>query len=152
MIVHFSHGIYKPEEPQPWVVRCWIFNNVFLFFSGGEHSHSHDSHMDDTHQHDNFGNDHSHAHSLKDLSIGLSVLGKWKILLYLSIRIEWLLSLTDICSICKILLTFTLARVRASKTHFGNCQVRNYNGCRENSRIFKNRELSLSFLWEKIIV
>lgn len=117
------------------------------FFAGGEHSHSHDSHMDDTHQHDNFGNDHSHAHSLKDLSIGLSVLGKWKILLYLSTRIEWLLSLNDISSICKTLLTFTLTRVRASKTHFGNCQVRNYNGCCENSRIFKNRELSLSLLW-----
>lgn len=36
---------------------------------GGEHSHSHDEHA---HHH---GHEHSHSHSLKDLSVGLSVLG-----------------------------------------------------------------------------
>lgn len=41
-----------------------------LFVAGGEHSHSHDEHA---HHH---GHEHSHSHSLKDLSVGLSVLGK----------------------------------------------------------------------------
>lgn len=41
-----------------------------LFVAGGEHSHSHDEHA---HHH---GQEHSHSHSLKDLSVGLSVLGK----------------------------------------------------------------------------
>lgn len=76
MIVQFSHGIYKPEEPLVNLSDVVYLIMCVPFFAGGEHSHSHDSHMDDTHQHDNFGNDHSHAHSLKDLSIGLSVLGK----------------------------------------------------------------------------
>ncbi|XP_031260197.1 IAA-alanine resistance protein 1 isoform X1 [Pistacia vera] len=35
---------------------------------GGEHSHSHDHHEDHAHQ-------HFHSHSLKDLSVGISVLG-----------------------------------------------------------------------------
>ncbi|CAA0814761.1 IAA-alanine resistance protein 1 [Striga hermonthica] len=39
---------------------------------GGEHSHSHDHHDHHNHQHANFGP--SHSHSLKDLSIGLSIL------------------------------------------------------------------------------
>ncbi|XP_051149241.1 IAA-alanine resistance protein 1 [Andrographis paniculata] len=39
---------------------------------GGEHSHSHDHHDDHAHHH--HGVKQSHSHSLKDLSIGLSVL------------------------------------------------------------------------------
>ncbi|KAL6579546.1 IAA-alanine resistance protein 1 [Orobanche minor] len=39
---------------------------------GGEHSHSHDHHDDQDHHHAHVG--HSHSHSLKDLSIGLSIL------------------------------------------------------------------------------
>ncbi|KAJ0987294.1 hypothetical protein J5N97_005650 [Dioscorea zingiberensis] len=40
---------------------------------GGEHSHSHDHHSSDLHDH-HVGHGHSHSHSLKDLSVGLSVL------------------------------------------------------------------------------
>ncbi|GMJ09633.1 IAA-ALANINE RESISTANT 1 [Hibiscus trionum] len=40
---------------------------------GGGHSHSHDGHEDHAH-HAHTGHDHAHAHSLKDLSVGLSVL------------------------------------------------------------------------------
>ncbi|XP_017971096.1 PREDICTED: IAA-alanine resistance protein 1 isoform X1 [Theobroma cacao] len=40
---------------------------------GGEHSHSHDDHVDDAH-HSHSGPDHMHGHSLKDLSVGLSIL------------------------------------------------------------------------------
>ena len=40
--------------------------------TGGEHSHSHDDHVDHAHT----GHDHKHAHSLNDLSVGLSILGK----------------------------------------------------------------------------
>ncbi|EOY01275.1 ZIP metal ion transporter family isoform 1 [Theobroma cacao] len=40
---------------------------------GGEHSHSHDDHVDDAH-HSHSGPDHLHGHSLKDLSVGLSIL------------------------------------------------------------------------------
>ncbi|XWS34375.1 hypothetical protein CRYUN_Cryun21dG0033500 [Craigia yunnanensis] len=40
---------------------------------GGEHSHSHDDHVDHTH-HAHTGHDHKHAHSLNDLSVGLSIL------------------------------------------------------------------------------
>ncbi|KAG8382647.1 hypothetical protein BUALT_Bualt05G0099100 [Buddleja alternifolia] len=39
---------------------------------GGEHSHSHDHHGD--HAHDHVHSGQSHSHSLKDLSIGLSIL------------------------------------------------------------------------------
>ncbi|CAI9779151.1 unnamed protein product [Fraxinus pennsylvanica] len=39
---------------------------------GGEHSHSHDHHDDNAHGHMHVGE--SHSHSLKDLSVGLSVL------------------------------------------------------------------------------
>ncbi|KAL2484994.1 IAA-alanine resistance protein 1 [Abeliophyllum distichum] len=39
---------------------------------GGEHSHSHDHHDDNAHGHVHVGE--SHSHSLKDLSVGLSVL------------------------------------------------------------------------------
>ncbi|KAF7133466.1 hypothetical protein RHSIM_Rhsim09G0085400 [Rhododendron simsii] len=41
---------------------------------GGEHSHSHDV-EDHGHSHVHFGVEPSHSHSLKDLSVGLSVLG-----------------------------------------------------------------------------
>lgn len=41
-----------------------------LLVLGGGHSHSHDDHL---HVHSG----HSHAHSLEDLSVGLSVLGKF---------------------------------------------------------------------------
>ncbi|EOY01277.1 ZIP metal ion transporter family isoform 3 [Theobroma cacao] len=41
--------------------------------AGGEHSHSHDDHVDDAH-HSHSGPDHLHGHSLKDLSVGLSIL------------------------------------------------------------------------------
>lgn len=43
---------------------------------GGEHSHSHDHHLDHAHAHVHSGHEHfqSHAHSLRDLSVGLSVL------------------------------------------------------------------------------
>ncbi|KAL3502129.1 hypothetical protein ACH5RR_036578 [Cinchona calisaya] len=43
---------------------------------GGEHSHSHDHHEDHAHAHVHSGHDHfqSHSHSLKDLSVGLSIL------------------------------------------------------------------------------
>lgn len=44
-------------------------------FAGGAHSHSHDDHGDHAH-HTHTGHDNTHAHSLKDLSVGLSVLGK----------------------------------------------------------------------------
>ncbi|KAJ0038742.1 hypothetical protein Pint_22509 [Pistacia integerrima] len=47
------------------VVRCVIKKS--LCFAGGEHSHSHDHHEDHAHQ-------HFHSHSLKDLSVGISVL------------------------------------------------------------------------------
>ncbi|XVF02982.1 hypothetical protein REPUB_Repub04eG0221200 [Reevesia pubescens] len=40
---------------------------------GGEHSHSHDEHVDHAH-HAHTGHDHKHAHSLKDLAVGLSIL------------------------------------------------------------------------------
>ncbi|XP_022732979.1 IAA-alanine resistance protein 1-like isoform X6 [Durio zibethinus] len=40
---------------------------------GGEHSHSHDDHVDHAH-HARTGHDHKHAHSLKDLSVGLYIL------------------------------------------------------------------------------
>ncbi|KAK6931682.1 Zinc/iron permease [Dillenia turbinata] len=40
---------------------------------GDEHSRSHDHHDDHVH-HTHAGNGHSHAHSLKDLSVGLSIL------------------------------------------------------------------------------
>ncbi|KAA3462739.1 IAA-alanine resistance protein 1 [Gossypium australe] len=40
---------------------------------GGAHSHSHDDHEDHAH-HTHTGHDNTHAHSLKDLSVGLSVL------------------------------------------------------------------------------
>ncbi|XVF85538.1 hypothetical protein PTKIN_Ptkin17bG0125400 [Pterospermum kingtungense] len=40
---------------------------------GGEHSHSHDDRVEHAH-HAHTGPDHKHAHSLKDLSVGLSVL------------------------------------------------------------------------------
>ncbi|XWS64033.1 hypothetical protein CRYUN_Cryun06bG0152300 [Craigia yunnanensis] len=40
---------------------------------GGEHSHSHDDHVDHAH-HVHSGHDHAHARSLKDLSVGLSIL------------------------------------------------------------------------------
>ncbi|KAF5747529.1 IAA-alanine resistance protein 1 [Tripterygium wilfordii] len=40
---------------------------------GGEHSHSHDHHADLPH-HAHVGHGHSHSHSLKDLSVGISVL------------------------------------------------------------------------------
>ncbi|XP_042482342.1 IAA-alanine resistance protein 1 [Macadamia integrifolia] len=39
---------------------------------GGGHSHSHDHHAD--HTHDHLGHADSHSHSLKDLSVGLSIL------------------------------------------------------------------------------
>ncbi|KAJ9563509.1 hypothetical protein OSB04_008669 [Centaurea solstitialis] len=45
---------------------------------GGGHSHSHDNHVDDVHQHIASEHDHSHSqshsHSIEDLSIGLSIL------------------------------------------------------------------------------
>ncbi|XP_024988123.1 IAA-alanine resistance protein 1 isoform X2 [Cynara cardunculus var. scolymus] len=43
---------------------------------GGGHSHSHDNHVDDVHQHIASGHDHSHSHShsIEDLSVGLSIL------------------------------------------------------------------------------
>lgn len=43
---------------------------------GGEHSHSHDHKADHAHYHSHSGDGHmpSHGHSLKDLSIGLSIL------------------------------------------------------------------------------
>ncbi|XP_043720266.1 IAA-alanine resistance protein 1 isoform X2 [Telopea speciosissima] len=42
---------------------------------GGEHSHSHDHHVDHTHDHfHHLGHVDSHSHSLKDLSVGLSIL------------------------------------------------------------------------------
>ncbi|XP_021292660.1 IAA-alanine resistance protein 1 isoform X2 [Herrania umbratica] len=40
---------------------------------GGEHSHSHDDRVDHAH-HSHAGPDHTHGHSLKDLSVGLSIL------------------------------------------------------------------------------
>ncbi|KAG4170546.1 hypothetical protein ERO13_A12G153800v2 [Gossypium hirsutum] len=40
---------------------------------GGAHSHSHDDHGDHAH-HTHTGHDNTHAHSLRDLSVGLSVL------------------------------------------------------------------------------
>ncbi|XP_050275655.1 IAA-alanine resistance protein 1 isoform X2 [Quercus robur] len=40
---------------------------------GGEHSHSHDHHAEHDH-HDHFGHEPSHSHSLKDLSVGISIL------------------------------------------------------------------------------
>ncbi|KAB5544902.1 hypothetical protein DKX38_013014 [Salix brachista] len=44
---------------------------------GGEHTHSHDHHADSFHlAHAGDEHGHSHSHSLKDLSVGLSVLGK----------------------------------------------------------------------------
>lgn len=45
---------------------------MMLFVAGGEHSHSHDEHA----HHHGHSHSHSHSHSLKDLSVGLSVLGK----------------------------------------------------------------------------
>ncbi|KAK6242444.1 hypothetical protein SCA6_007833 [Theobroma cacao] len=51
---------------------------------GGEHSHSHDDHVDDAH-HSHSGPDHMHGHSLKDLSVGLSILGS-------SLSFAWLTS------------------------------------------------------------
>ncbi|GMH01947.1 hypothetical protein Nepgr_003786 [Nepenthes gracilis] len=41
---------------------------------GGEHSHSHDPHHDHAHYYVDSGLQQSHSHSLKDLSIGLSIL------------------------------------------------------------------------------
>lgn len=54
---------------------CWkldvshfcVFN---VMFTGGEHAHSHDHH-----DHDHAHSGQSHSHSLKDLSVGLSILG-----------------------------------------------------------------------------
>ncbi|XP_059445491.1 IAA-alanine resistance protein 1 [Corylus avellana] len=40
---------------------------------GGQHSHSHDHNADHAH-HDHLGHDLSHSHSLKDLSVGMSIL------------------------------------------------------------------------------
>ncbi|KAF3966264.1 hypothetical protein CMV_009617 [Castanea mollissima] len=40
---------------------------------GGEHSHSHDPHAERD-QHSHFGHEPSHSHSLKDLSVGISIL------------------------------------------------------------------------------
>ncbi|ONI31906.1 hypothetical protein PRUPE_1G338200 [Prunus persica] len=40
---------------------------------GGGHSSSHDDHVGHSH-HDHIGHEHSHSHSLKDLSVGLSIL------------------------------------------------------------------------------
>ncbi|XP_022888980.1 IAA-alanine resistance protein 1 [Olea europaea var. sylvestris] len=48
---------------------------------GGEHSHSHDHHYENAHGHIHVGE--SHSHSLKDLSVGLSVLGKYKYASYM---------------------------------------------------------------------
>lgn len=47
--------------------------HIYLYFPGGEHSHSHD-HIGEHEQHHDHG--HSHSHSLKDLTVGLCVLGK----------------------------------------------------------------------------
>ena len=62
------------------VFECWssiycYLNNNLISFAGGEHSHSHDHEADHSH-HAHAENGHSHSHSLKDLSVGLSVLGK----------------------------------------------------------------------------
>lgn len=54
------------------VIMCCFLNYVF---SGGEHCHSHGV-EDHGHSHVHIGVEHSHSHSLKDLSVGLSVLGK----------------------------------------------------------------------------
>ncbi|MBA0621037.1 hypothetical protein Godav_006691 [Gossypium davidsonii] len=49
---------------------------------GGAHSHSHDDHGDHAH-HTHTGHDNTHAHSLKDLSVGLSVLDDLNVLCFL---------------------------------------------------------------------
>lgn len=46
------------------------------FIAGGGHSNSHDDHVGHAH-HDHIGHEHSHSHSLEDLSVGISVLGKY---------------------------------------------------------------------------
>lgn len=51
------------------------FTKKDYFVLGGGHSHSHDHHVESDHLHDHSG--HSHAHSLEDLSVGLSILGKF---------------------------------------------------------------------------
>ncbi|CAH9106103.1 unnamed protein product [Cuscuta epithymum] len=50
---------------------------------GGDHTHS-ESHMGHSHDHSHSGHSHSHSHSLKDLSIGLSILAG--ILLFLIVE------------------------------------------------------------------
>lgn len=46
---------------------------VNLLISGGEHSHSHAGTID--HLHESHAG-HGHAHTLEDLAVGISVLGK----------------------------------------------------------------------------
>lgn len=52
-----------------------------LSFAGGEHSHSHDHNGDHAHYHSHSDDAHlpSHGHSLKELSIGLSILGEQRL-------------------------------------------------------------------------
>lgn len=46
---------------------------IYLLIPGGEHLHSHDDLVDHPHEsHSGRG----HSHTLKDLSVGISVLGK----------------------------------------------------------------------------
>lgn len=54
------------------ILLCWCLKDVW--YAGGQHSHSHDPDADHA-DHDHFGHDHSHSHSLKDLSVGMSILG-----------------------------------------------------------------------------
>ncbi|PQP95426.1 IAA-alanine resistance protein 1 [Prunus yedoensis var. nudiflora] len=70
---YLASNIRTGETIQGWsyVRRCFPSSITTCFWWG--HSSSHDDHVGHSH-HDHIGHEHSHSHSLKDLSVGLSIL------------------------------------------------------------------------------
>lgn len=79
--LHQLPHAFSMEESDSFCSNDSFCSLVFFFVlslkvAGGEHSHSHDEPMDNAHHHGHSGHEHSHSHSLKDLSVGLAILGK----------------------------------------------------------------------------
>lgn len=70
---------------------------VVFFSPGGGHLHPHDHHSNHVHDHDqvhHHGHSQSHSHTLKDLSVGLSILCEYKGFIY---RVP--IAVTFLCSL-----------------------------------------------------
>lgn len=54
-----------------------MISKIIYGVAGGGHSHSSDQHENHAHHDHSHSDSPSHSHSIQDLSVGLSVLGKY---------------------------------------------------------------------------